>query len=77
MREARSAAELLQEGARGQVGTLMREVERLDKSRRAYLAQLRVLAERHLAEVASLEEAPVPTETPAGTAAAKGRVSGA
>lgn len=61
MREARSAADLLLADAQGQVASLMREVEGLDRSRRAYLAQLRVLAERHLAEVASLERAPAPT----------------
>jgi len=77
MREAQSAAEVLQEGARGQVAALMREVESLDKSRRAYLAQLRVLAERHLAEVSALEQQPAPTGAAPSVAAPKARVSGA
>lgn len=72
-REAQAAAEQIVEGARSQVSTLMREVESLDRTRRAYLAQLRVLAERHLAEVASLESQPSPvggaTAAAAGTGA--------
>lgn len=50
MREAQSAADRLTDEARGQIAALMREVEALDRSRRAYLAQIRHLAERHIAE---------------------------
>src|SRR5690606_30119277 len=51
MREAQSAASKLQEDARSQIGALMREIEALDRTRRAYLAQIRAYAERHIAEV--------------------------
>ncbi|MEX2181972.1 MAG: DivIVA domain-containing protein [Gemmatimonadaceae bacterium] len=60
LREAQAKAEQLTESARGQVATLMREIESLDRSRRAYLAQLRTLAERHLSEVSVLEQIAVP-----------------
>lgn len=60
LREAESQAERLQEGARKQMASLQREIEALGRSRRAYLAQLRTLAERHLAEVEALEQAPAP-----------------
>ncbi len=60
LREAQAAADQLTESARAQVGTLMREIESLDRSRRAYLTQLRTLAERHLAEVGVLEQLPAP-----------------
>lgn len=51
IREAQSAASQLTDDARSQVGSLMREIESLDRTRRAYLAQIRALAERHIAEV--------------------------
>ena len=50
MREAQAAAEKHTDDARGQIAALMREIEALDRSRRAYLAQIRHLAERHIAE---------------------------
>jgi DivIVA domain-containing protein len=59
-REAEAASERIQADARTQVTALMKEVESLDRTRRAYIAQLRVLAERHLAEVTSLEAQPSP-----------------
>ncbi|HET8769828.1 MAG TPA: hypothetical protein VFM71_02485, partial [Gemmatimonadaceae bacterium] len=46
------------EGARNQVAALRQEIERLDRARRTYLAQLRILAERHLAEAMAAEKAP-------------------
>jgi DivIVA domain-containing protein len=60
LREAQAEAERITESARGQVATLMREIESLDRSRRSYLAQLRTLAERHLSEVSVLEQIPAP-----------------
>jgi len=51
IREAQSAASQLTDDARSQIGSLMREIESLDRTRRAYLAQIRALAERHIAEV--------------------------
>ena len=51
IREAQAAASQLTDEARSQIGSLMREIESLDRTRRAYLAQIRALAERHIAEV--------------------------
>jgi DivIVA domain-containing protein len=51
IREAQAAASQITDDARSQIGSLMREIESLDRTRRAYLAQIRALAERHLAEV--------------------------
>lgn len=57
LREAQAAAAQMQEEARGQIAALMREIEALDRTRRAYLTQLRTMAERHIAEVdASLQQ---------------------
>lgn len=57
LREAQAAAAQIQEDARGQVASLMREIESLDRTRRAYLTQMRTLAERHIAEAdASLQQ---------------------
>ena len=51
IREAQAAASQMTDEARSQIGSLMREIESLDRTRRAYLAQIRALAERHIAEV--------------------------
>lgn len=51
IREAQAAASQITDDARSQIGSLMREIESLDRTRRAYLAQIRALAERHIAEV--------------------------
>jgi DivIVA domain-containing protein len=51
IREAQAAASQITDDARSQIGSLMREIESLDRTRRAYLAQIRALAERHMAEV--------------------------
>jgi DivIVA domain-containing protein len=64
-REAVAAAEKITEEARAQVTALMREIETLDRTRRAYIAQLRILAERHIAECNAMDNAPAPTPAPA------------
>jgi DivIVA domain-containing protein len=60
IREAHLEADKIAEGARGQLVALRGEIERLDRARRSYLAQLRILAERHLAEANAAEKAPPP-----------------
>jgi DivIVA domain-containing protein len=54
LREARA------EEARSDVRRLQSELDALDRSRRAYLAQMRSLAERQLAELQSAEAQPAP-----------------
>ncbi|MBX3175413.1 MAG: DivIVA domain-containing protein [Gemmatimonadaceae bacterium] len=60
IQEAEAQASRLQERARGEIAELQRELKELERTRRAYLAQLKALAERHLAEVAAFEQAPSP-----------------
>lgn len=60
IREAEAEGERLLSETRAQIGTLRRELEVLERSRRTYLAQLRSLAERHIAEVAAAESMPGP-----------------
>lgn len=58
LREARAEGERLVEAARGEVRRIEMELSALEKSRRAFIGQLRTLAERQLAEVAAAESAP-------------------
>ncbi len=60
IREAQFEAERVADDARSQMGALRAEIERLDRARRSYIAQLRILAERHLAEANAAEKAPPP-----------------
>lgn len=57
-REAESAAQQIVEGARQQIHALQAEIDALDRSRRAYLAQIRAIAERHIAETDALAQPP-------------------
>lgn len=66
IREAHAQAAKIAEGARHQVASLKLEIERLDRARRAYLAQLRILAERHIAEALAAEKAPPPVALDGG-----------
>lgn len=59
-REAESNALAIHDDARVQLANVKADIEALDRARRGYLAQLRTLAERHLAEVESLEQVPAP-----------------
>jgi hypothetical protein len=45
----------LRAAAQEEIASLLQEIEQLDRTRRAYLAQLKMFAERHLAEVAASE----------------------
>lgn len=60
LREAQAKAAELHEDAREQMAGVRADIEALDRARRAYLAQLRALAERHLSEVDALERTPSP-----------------
>ena len=59
LREARADGERIVDAARAEIERLQREIEQLDRSRRAYLAHMRTIAERQLAEIeAASAEAP-------------------
>ena len=51
LREARAEGERLIDAARAEIERLQREVEQLERSRRAYLSHLRTIVERQLAEI--------------------------
>jgi DivIVA domain-containing protein len=59
IREARAEAERLLDEARSEVRRIEDQLASLDRARRAYLAQLRVLIERQLTEVTAAEQTPV------------------
>ena len=58
IREARAQAEQLIDEARSEVRRIEDQLAALDRARRAYLAQLRVLIERQLSEVTAAEQTP-------------------
>jgi DivIVA domain-containing protein len=67
IREARAEGERLMEDARAEVRRLRSEIDALDRTRRSYLAQMRSMAERQLAELQSAESAaPPPVPAPGG-----------
>jgi len=59
IREARAEAERIVDEARSEVRRIEDQLASLDRARRAYLAQLRVLIERQLTEVAAAEQTPM------------------
>ncbi|MGH7617788.1 MAG: DivIVA domain-containing protein [Gemmatimonadaceae bacterium] len=61
IREARAEADRLLDEARSEVRRIEDQLAALDRARRAYLAQLRVLIERQLTEVTAAEQTPVTT----------------
>ena len=58
IREAQSQAEGIVAGAQHEIRRVDEELAALDRSRRNYLAQLRVFIERQLAEIQAAESAP-------------------
>jgi len=69
IREARAEAERIIEESRAHVRALSSEVDALDRARRQYLAQMRIMVERQLAEleavgVAGLPQRPTPMSLP-------------
>ena len=59
IREAQAQAEGIVAGAQQEIRRVDEELAALDRSRRNYLAQLRVFMERQLSEVAAAESAPL------------------
>ncbi|NUQ20310.1 MAG: DivIVA domain-containing protein [Gemmatimonadaceae bacterium] len=57
LREARAEAERMQETMKGELRDLRDQLTGLERARRGYLAQLRVLVERQLAEIEAAETA--------------------
>lgn len=51
IREAQAEGERYIEAARGEVRKIQEELQALERSRRAYLAQMRTLVSRHLSEI--------------------------
>jgi DivIVA domain-containing protein len=58
MREARSAADRQLDDARSDLRRVEEALVSMERSRRAFLAQLRVICERQLAEIAAAEASP-------------------
>lgn len=57
-REAEHAAQQIVAGAQREAAGIQGDVDQLDRTRRAYLAQLRAIAERHIAEADALLQPP-------------------
>jgi hypothetical protein len=60
IREGRAEAEGAMDEARGEIRKLEQHLAELDRARRSHLTQLRVMAERQLAEIEAAENAPGP-----------------
>ena len=58
LREARGEADRIVEGSRGEIRHLQSHIVELERARRNYLAQLRVMVERQLADLIAAEQAP-------------------
>jgi DivIVA domain-containing protein len=63
IREARAEAERIIDEARSEVRRIQDQLTSLDRARRTYLAQLRMMIERQLTEVAAAEQTPVSLAT--------------
>ncbi|HKH92061.1 MAG TPA: DivIVA domain-containing protein [Gemmatimonadaceae bacterium] len=60
LREARGEAERYLEGSRNEIRHLHAHIAELERARRNYLAQLRVMAERQLGDITAAEQIPAP-----------------
>jgi DivIVA domain-containing protein len=60
LREARAESDRIMEGARSESRRIEDQLASLERSRRAFLAQLRLMIERQLAEVIAAEQVPGP-----------------
>lgn len=69
VREARAEADRIVTEARASVQAVETELQLLVRQRRAFLAQLRGMVERHLAEIEAAEKVPTPGAQPAVAAA--------
>jgi len=61
IREARSEAERFLESSRSQIRHLTAHIAELERARRNYLSQLRVMVERQLADISAAESVPAPS----------------
>ncbi|MFN8572874.1 MAG: DivIVA domain-containing protein [Gemmatimonadaceae bacterium] len=71
LREARAEADKMLEQARSEVRRVQGDLEQLVRQRRSYLAQLRTMIERQLADVEAAEAAPSSMTPPAPEPAGK------
>ena len=60
LREAHSEGERILDVARSEARRIAGELEAMDRSRRSYLAQMRAMVERQLAEIDASSSAPPP-----------------
>ncbi len=67
IREAKAEGERILEDARAEIRRLEDQIASLDRARRTYLGQIRLILERQLSEVNAAEQAPMP-EVSAGDA---------
>jgi DivIVA domain-containing protein len=67
LREARAEADRMIEATRSEIRTLTDQLQALERTRRAALAQMRTLVERQLAQIEAAEQAAEP-EPPGGAA---------
>ena len=65
IREARAEADRIIEDSRQEIRRMEDQIASLDRARRAYLAQLRMVVERQLAEISAAEHASNPSMQPA------------
>jgi len=56
LREARAQADHIIEAARAEIRALQEELSSLERTRRSYLTQMRLMVERQLADVSALEK---------------------
>ena len=66
LREARAEGERLIDAARAEIERLQREIEQLDRSRRAYLSHMRTIVERQLSEIEAASTEPQQQDDGAG-----------
>ena len=64
IREARAEADRIVEGARSEIRRLEDQLAALERGRRSYLSQIRMLVERQLSEITAAEQAPLPEMPP-------------
>ena len=60
LREARADGERQSESTRNEIRKLEGHLAELERARRSYLSQLRMMAERQLADIVAAESAPLP-----------------
>jgi len=65
LREARAEGDRIVEGARAEVRRLQAELDALERSRRAYIAQLRTMLDRQIAELDAASQQAPPSAAPA------------